>query len=158
MRARSLCRVADGFTGFAAVYDLLALRALTELQRDGIDVPLQASVSGFDDLVWSSVVMPPITTLRQDLATIAECAVEALGHAIGNGEAAAGSMIAARPDCDGVPMKLVIRQSTGPTMHSVVAAAAHARRMVGENPYPFSSISRVYDAPMDRPVVFLECA
>lgn len=120
-------RVVDGFTGFAAVYDLLALRALTELQRDGIDVPLQASVSGFDDLVWSSVVMPPITTLRQDLATIAECAVEALGHAIADSEASAGDLIAARPDCEGVPMTLMVRQSTGPAAISVVSGAGNAR-------------------------------
>lgn len=120
-------RVADGFTGFAAVYDLLALRALTELQRDGIDVPLQASVSGFDDLVWSSVVMPPITTLRQDLATIAECAVEALGHAITDSETSAGDQIAARPDCEGVPMTLMVRQSTGPVAMTVVSGAVDAR-------------------------------
>ena len=120
-------RVADGFTGFAAVYDLLALRALTELQRDGIDVPLQASVSGFDDLVWSSVVMPPITTLRQDLATIAECTVEALGHAIADSETSTGDLVAARPDCEGVPMMLMVRQSTGPAAISVVDDAGNAR-------------------------------
>jgi len=120
-------RAADGFTGFAAVYDLLALRALTELQRDGIDVPVQASVSGFDDLVWSSVVMPPITTLRQDLATIAERAVEALGHAIANSESATGGLAAARPNCERVPMTLVARQSTGPAMRSVTTAAKEAR-------------------------------
>lgn len=121
-------RVADGYTAFAAVYDLLALRALTELQRDGIDVPLQASVSGFDDLVWSSVVMPPITTLRQDLAMIAERAVQALGDVIAERDAATGEPVSAERNGAGVPMTLVIRQSTGPTMHSVVAGAAHARR------------------------------
>lgn len=120
-------RVADGFTGFAAVYDLLALRALTELQRDGVDVPLQASVSGFDDLVWSSVVMPSITTLRQDLATIAECAVEALGDAIADSQTATGDPLVARQNREGVPMMLVARQSTGPAAGAVVSAVSNAR-------------------------------
>lgn len=120
-------RAADGFTGFAAVYDLLALRALTELQRDGIDVPLQASVSGFDDLVWSSVVTPPITTLRQDLATIAERAVEALRNAIAESEMSSSEPVTARSNGEGVPMMLVVRQSTGPSMRSVVDGAANSR-------------------------------
>lgn len=124
-------RVADGFTGFAAVYDLLALRALTELQRDGIDVPLQASVSGFDDLVWSSVVIPSITTLRQNLSTIAECAVEALGHAIADSETLSGASIAGRPNCERVPMMLVARHSTGPASGSVVSASVNARKDSG---------------------------
>ncbi len=125
-------RVADGFTGFAAVYDLLALRALTELQRGGIDVPRQASVSGFDDLVWSSVVMPPITTLRQDLATIAERAVEALSDAIADSDTSTGERMDARPGLEPVPMTLVARQSTGratmPATRMVVADAFDTRK------------------------------
>lgn len=120
-------KAADGFTAFAAVYDLLALRALTELQRDGIDVPYQASVSGFDDLVWSSVVTPPITTLRQDLATIAERAVEALGDAIADVETSSGERAVARRNGEAVEMTLVVRQSTGRPMASVVSAIADTR-------------------------------
>ncbi|TNM61409.1 LacI family DNA-binding transcriptional regulator [Aliirhizobium smilacinae] len=120
-------KVADGFTAFAAVYDLLALRALTELQRDGTEVPRQASVSGFDDLVWSSVVTPPITTLRQDLATIAERAVEALSDAITDSETPFGGPAVAKQSVEGVAMTLVVRQSTGQAMEPVVVPVADTR-------------------------------
>jgi len=99
-------KVADGFTAFCAVSDLHALRALTELQRAGIAVPETASVTGFDDLVWSSVITPGLTTLRMDMAAIAEIAVTALVRVIETGGAAA---VAERSS---VPMELVIRQTT----------------------------------------------
>jgi LacI family transcriptional regulator len=111
-------KVTEGFTAFAASSDLLALRVLTELQRSGIDVPRQASVTGFDDLVWSSVVTPQLTTMRQDLDLIAERAVAALGLAIGEKDAlrtvtgpiAAGAQVTSNGER--VPMQLVVRQST----------------------------------------------
>ena len=40
-----------GATAFAALSDLHALRAITELQRAGIAVPGEATVTGFDDLM-----------------------------------------------------------------------------------------------------------
>jgi LacI family transcriptional regulator len=109
-------KVTEGFTAFSASSDLLALRVLTELQRSGIDVPRQASVSGFDDLVWSSVVTPQLTTMRQDLGRIAARAVAALGLAIGEKEgSAAGTSTGATPALSSgerVPMELIVRQST----------------------------------------------
>ncbi len=92
---------------------LQALRALTELQRAGIHVPEQASVTGFDDLIWSPVVTPALTTIRMDMARIATLAVEALVQAIGAGEAefpSHGTPVAAT--ISKVPMQLVVRQST----------------------------------------------
>lgn len=103
-------RVADGFTAFCAVSDLHALRALTELQRAGIAVPEAASVTGFDDLVWSSVITPGLTTLRMDMVAIAEIAVTALVRAIETNTADA----VAAADRQSVPMELVVRQTTAP--------------------------------------------
>jgi LacI family transcriptional regulator len=103
----------ENFTAVAAIYDILALRALTELQREGVDVPGQVSVSGFDDLAWSSIVSPTLTTLRQDLKTIAELAVDALRRAIE--ETDTRSMFLDRMTVTGgerVRMELVARQST----------------------------------------------
>ncbi|MBB3455160.1 LacI family transcriptional regulator [Rhizobium sp. BK313] len=120
-------KVQQGFTAFAAVSDLHALRALTELQRAGIAVPDSATVTGFDDLIWSTVVTPALTTMRMDMATIADIAVAALVDAIENGgpiekggpgEASADESL---PDSrlvtaekSRVPMQLVVRQSSGP--------------------------------------------
>lgn len=111
-------KVAEGFTAFAAVSDLHALRALTELQRAGINVPEQVSVTGFDDLVWSSVVTPSLTTIRMDMATIAEIAIAALVRvieAVGNSDPqVARNATAAATDTTRVPMQLVVRQTSAP--------------------------------------------
>ncbi|MBP1849136.1 LacI family DNA-binding transcriptional regulator [Rhizobium halophytocola] len=122
-----------GFTAFAAVSDLQALRALTELQRAGIRVPEDVSVTGFDDLVWSTAVTPSLTTVRQDLATIAELAVQALADMIaetapqqipptGRAVAVAGA--------GRVPMTLIARQT------SAAVAASSSRRQPSERNAP----------------------
>lgn len=109
-------KVAGGFTAFAAVSDLHALRALTELQQAGIDVPARASVTGFDDLIWSAVVSPALTTVHMDMPTIAEIAVSALAAIIetsnpGN-PGKRDATVKATPSK--VPMQLVARRSSGP--------------------------------------------
>ncbi|QCJ00140.1 LacI family DNA-binding transcriptional regulator [Agrobacterium larrymoorei] len=106
-------KVAQGFTAFAAVSDLHALRVLTELQQEGISVPEQASVTGFDDLIWAPVVTPALTTIRMDMARIADTAITALVRVI-DGEdppdrSASGGVVA---DISKVAMELIIRRST----------------------------------------------
>jgi len=103
--------VADGVTAVAAVSDLLALRALTELQRAGIGVPDRVSVTGFDDLVWSAAVTPTLTTVQQDMERIGEIAVGALAEAI---EAGRTGTAEAKAGGGSVPMNLIVRQSSGP--------------------------------------------
>lgn len=85
-------------TAIAATYDALAVGAIMALGPRGIRVPDQMSVAGFDDTVWGQIVLPPLTTIRQDLQTVAE---KALAHAMG--EAAAPVL---------VPVTLVPRGST----------------------------------------------
>jgi LacI family transcriptional regulator len=110
-------KVAEGFSAFVAVSDLHALRALTELHRAGVGVPEEASVTGFDDLLWSSVVTPGLTTMRMDMPRIAEIAVGALARVIEAdcpeiSRTATGTVAAA--ETTKVPMQLVVRQSTAP--------------------------------------------
>lgn len=102
-------RVREGFTAFATVSDLHALRAVTELQAAGLRVPQDASVTGFDDLIWGPVVTPALTTVRMDMPRIAELAVAALAEAI---RAGAGRIVSAAQAK--VPMSLVVRASSGP--------------------------------------------
>lgn len=113
-------KAAAGFTAFAAVSDLSALRALTELQRAGIGVPEAVSVTGFDDLIWSPVVTPALTTIRMNMATIADLAVAALIRVIsqdGDTEPATAGKVSS--ETDRVPMQLIVRQSTAtPNSHA----------------------------------------
>ncbi|EJC81112.1 transcriptional regulator [Rhizobium leguminosarum bv. trifolii WSM2297] len=105
-------KVGQGFTAFAALSDLQALRALTELQQAGINIPADVSVTGFDDLIWSPVVTPSLTTVRMDMDRIAEIAVSALADAIKTSGTRGGMLVTA--EIDRVAMQLIVRQSSGP--------------------------------------------
>lgn len=100
-------KVKQGFTAFAATSDLHALRVLMELQRNGINVPGEVSVTGFDDLAWSSVVTPGLTTMRMDMPAIAEIAVASVLEAIETKRNTTTASVSS------VPMQIVIRQSSG---------------------------------------------
>ncbi len=61
-------------TAFFADNDMIALGAMKALLDFGIRIPEDVSVIGFDDLPFSSISMPPLTTLRvpkQDMGRVA---------------------------------------------------------------------------------------
>lgn len=87
-------------TAIAAVSDTLAVGALRYFNRVGIQIPQEISISGFDGTIWTELSTPTITTVRQDVQEIARRAT-----AIATGEAATDFT---------VPVKLIIRNSTGP--------------------------------------------
>ncbi|UIK10236.1 substrate-binding domain-containing protein [Rhizobium leguminosarum] len=111
-RSASPKKVRQGFTAFAALSDLHALRALTELQQAGINIPADVSVTGFDDLIWSPVVTPSLTTVRMDIERIAEIAVSALVDTIKTSGIREGVLVTAK--IERVAMQLIVRQSSGP--------------------------------------------
>lgn len=92
-----------GFTACAAAYDALAIGFVTALAARGVRVPQDISVTGFDDLVWARIVSPPLTTVRQDLAAIADHAL-----AVATGERQGSRLF---------PVDLVLRASTAKPRH-----------------------------------------
>jgi LacI family transcriptional regulator len=64
--------------------DTIAIGILRALKDAKIAVPQDMSVIGFDDIPWSSLVEPPLTTVRQDLPEMAARAVDLLIARIGN--------------------------------------------------------------------------
>jgi LacI family gluconate utilization system Gnt-I transcriptional repressor len=46
--------------------DVLAVGAILECQRRGINVPGQLAISGFDDLPIASSIVPTLTTVKID--------------------------------------------------------------------------------------------
>ena len=70
-------------TAVAAVSDTLAIGALKALSQRGVNVPGEVSVTGFDDTVWAELVTPALTSVHQDVQTIA---VEAVRIALGERE------------------------------------------------------------------------
>lgn len=99
-----IAAVEAGATAVMTTSDLLALRVRSELMRAGLSVPEHVSLTGFDDMALATAMHPALTTVAQDVETIAERAIDIIIALIG-GEAPAGLG-------ETVPMRLIVRQST----------------------------------------------
>ena len=64
--------LADGDlpTAVFAANDLMAIGLIRALVEAGVSVPGQVSVVGFDDIDATGFMLPPLTTVRQDLVTL----------------------------------------------------------------------------------------
>ena len=96
------------FDGIVCFNDSLALGAIRVLAQNGIRVPQDVSVIGFDDLDESRYSLPALTTISPGREQIAALAVEMLLERI----SARDDVIAAREIT--VPFTLVERESTAP--------------------------------------------
>lgn len=67
-----------GCTAIVCGSDIMALGAVGEARRLGYDVPADVSVVGYDDSPLIAFTHPPLTTIRQDVAGMAEAAVASL--------------------------------------------------------------------------------
>ena len=74
LAAQRLLRVprAEWPTAIFACNDLMAIGVIQRLQEEGIAVPDQVSIIGYDDIPLSSWIFPQLTTVRQDSVEIAE--------------------------------------------------------------------------------------
>jgi len=76
--ARHLADHAGTIDGIFAATDTLAALCLTELRSQGIAVPDDMKLVGFDDLPIARQTVPPLTTVRQDIAAGAQGLVDLL--------------------------------------------------------------------------------
>lgn len=65
-------------TAVVAFNDLIAIGLMQAAAQQGILVPEQLSVSGFDDIFGSELITPPLTTVRAQLVEAGERAVATL--------------------------------------------------------------------------------
>ncbi len=61
-----------------AANDLMAIGAMRALKANGVNVPDDVRVVGFDDQIVASYVEPGLTTIRNPINEIAELATEGL--------------------------------------------------------------------------------
>lgn len=95
--------VTEGVPGAIFVAsDHMALGLLRAFAENGIDVPGDVSVVGFDDIEGADYFYPPLTTVRQDFAALAQQTLAVLLRAVG-GRAT---------DVPPIAPSLVIRRST----------------------------------------------
>ncbi len=76
--AGHLAAHAGEIDGIFAATDTLAALCLTELRQQGIGVPDDVRLVGFDDLPIARQTVPPLTTVRQDIAAGARGLVDLL--------------------------------------------------------------------------------
>jgi DNA-binding LacI/PurR family transcriptional regulator len=76
--AGHLTRHAGEIDGIFAATDTLAALCLTELRAQGLAVPDDVRLVGFDDLPIARQTVPPLTTVRQDIAAGARGLVDLL--------------------------------------------------------------------------------
>lgn len=79
---RRLLKSADPPTGVICSSDMMAIGALLEAHAHGLAVPADLSLVGFDGIAAATWTQPPLTTVEQPIAEIAEMAVNALWSVI----------------------------------------------------------------------------
>jgi DNA-binding LacI/PurR family transcriptional regulator len=93
------------FTAVVAGSDFMAMGILRALTEQGLRVPDDVSLTGFDDIDVCQYTTPPLTTIRQDRVALGRGAVQRLVAMIEGTEEATPLMI---------PTELIVRKSTGP--------------------------------------------
>ncbi len=58
--------------------DIIAIGLLRRFAELGVSVPEKLSIVGFDDLMESSIIFPPLTTVRQDISEKGKLAAQTL--------------------------------------------------------------------------------
>jgi LacI family transcriptional regulator, gluconate utilization system Gnt-I transcriptional repressor len=89
------------------VSDLAAFGALTECQRQGIDVPGKIAIAGFGAYEISDVCVPTITTIDPNCYEIGSRTAEVVKRLI------AGPQEGRRPEVHELEVRLIVRASTG---------------------------------------------
>ncbi|HSB47992.1 MAG TPA: LacI family DNA-binding transcriptional regulator [Burkholderiales bacterium] len=100
---REILRGAPRPTAVVCGNDVLAIGALAECQAQGLAVPREVSVTGFDDLEMAAVVTPALTTVHFPTAELGSLAGQHLLARL------AGRPVESRTE---LPVELVVRAST----------------------------------------------
>ena len=103
--AKQLLERRTPFTALFAYNDLSALGAIRAFQEEGLRVPHDVSVVGFDDIQGAAYNTPSLTTVRQPLTRMGMLAAQTLLERIENSQDDPRE-IAVQPE-------LVVRESTG---------------------------------------------
>lgn len=90
------------FTAIAAASDEMAFGAMMALEDQGLRIPWDVSVTGFDDLPSSSHINPALTTVRQAISKVGIRAAEMLLESMAGKKVASALM----------PVQLIVRASS----------------------------------------------
>jgi DNA-binding LacI/PurR family transcriptional regulator len=103
--AKQLLARKKPFTALFAYNDISAIGAIRAMQEEGLRVPQDVSVMGFDDIQWAAFNTPSLTTVRQPLGKMGEIAAETVISMI--------EQTREHPAEIAIEPTLVVRESTG---------------------------------------------
>lgn len=95
----------EDVTAVFVANDQMALGLLRAFREEGIEVPADVSVAGFDDVPEAEFFAPPLTTVRQDFAAVGRHSIRVLLDQITHGTPGPHPRVV-------VPASLVVRGST----------------------------------------------
>lgn len=104
--ARRLINARERPTALICANDEMALGAMAELQSNGLVVPDDISVAGFDNTRYADIANPGLTTVAQPAEAIGEQGVYRLLNILRNPAAESG--------VKHLPHRLILRESTAP--------------------------------------------
>lgn len=116
-------------SGLVVANDQMALGALRAFSEQGLKVPGDVSVVGYDDTEDSACFIPPLTTIKQDFRALGKASVDRLLDRIKHPAAA--------PQAQILPVTLVERKTTAapgggaPSARALADALAVIARQVG---------------------------
>lgn len=114
-RVAQLLQRPDRPSAIFAPVDVLAIRVMGVIRNLGLRIPEDVAVAGFDDILMSAYLDPPLTTVRHPAAQVGRRAAELLFERLEAGDSAV-----LKPTVERVPCELVIRRSCGSPTGKVV--------------------------------------
>lgn len=105
-KVRQILRSPARPTAFFCGGYYLALDVMRIASEEGLQIPADLSVVGFDDPVSASLLTPPLTTVRQPLDEMGQLATQMLLHWLRNTEPPRQSVV--------LPTQIKVRGSTAP--------------------------------------------
>ncbi len=96
----------QGITAIVALSDVIAYGVVQAASEQGVRIPQQLSVVGFDDLEFSRLLRPPLTTVRQPIREKGRLAAEMFARLYHNEPLEQHTLR--------LPVELVVRQSCAP--------------------------------------------
>jgi DNA-binding LacI/PurR family transcriptional regulator len=101
---KKLLKLPDPPSAVIASNDLMAIGALAAIHQEGLRVPDDISLIGFDDISFASLTQPPLTTVQLSREQLAVTALAALARLIQRETTQKADYM--------IPTRLVVRQST----------------------------------------------
>jgi LacI family transcriptional regulator len=105
--ARALMADRTGVTAILCANDRIAVGAIAELRRHGLDCPRDMSVTGFNDMPFADRIDPPLTTIRVAQYAAGKSAATIMVERL-------TSATPVEPRHELMPVELVVRASSAP--------------------------------------------